>query len=157
MPPSRKRTRSRAQAAKSVILLAMGLRLYHMPPRAVRALWYNCAMRKFVQAIRHAIPSPTDYPESRLFCLDLLRGIDMFMLVALHGILVAAGRLFEFPKWWFYHLAHPAWVGFSFWDMIMPLFIFMCGAAIPLAIGRRIDEGASRFAIWRHGTACSLM
>ncbi|MBQ6338599.1 MAG: DUF5009 domain-containing protein [Kiritimatiellae bacterium] len=107
-------------------------------------------MRKFVQAVRRAIPSPAEYPEHRLFCLDLLRGIDMFLLVALHGILVAVGKLFDFPSWWSYHLSHPAWVGFSFWDMIMPLFIFMCGAAIPLAIGRRLDEGASRAAVWRH-------
>ena len=114
------------------------------------ALWYNCAMRKFVQTICSAIPCPAEYPEHRLFCLDLLRGIDMFMLVALHGILVAVGKLFEFPDWWFYHLNHPAWVGFSFWDMIMPLFIFMCGAAIPLAIGHRLDEGESRAAVWRH-------
>ena len=107
-------------------------------------------MKKFVQSVRNAIPSPAEYPEHRLFCLDLLRGIDMFMLVALHGILIAVGKLFEFPDWWFYHLNHPSWVGFSVWDMIMPLFIFMCGAAIPLAIGRRLDEGASRAAVWRH-------
>lgn len=90
------------------------------------------------------------YPEKRLFCLDLLRGIDMFVLVALHDILVSAGRCIGLPEWWFYHLSHPKWIGFSFWDMIMPLFIFMCGAAIPLAIGRRLDGGASRVSIWRH-------
>ena len=115
-----------------------------------RVLWYNFAMKRIINAIHDAFPCPAEYPENRLFCLDLLRGIDMFMLVALHGILVAVGKLFEYPDWWFYHLNHPAWVGFSFWDMIMPLFIFMCGAAIPLAIGRRLDEGASRAAVWRH-------
>ena len=107
-------------------------------------------MKKFFLSFSNAIPCPAEYPEHRLFCLDLLRGIDMFMLVALHGILVAVGKIFSFPDWWSYHLSHPAWVGFSFWDMIMPLFIFMCGAAIPLAIGRRLDEGASRVAVWRH-------
>ena len=112
--------------------------------------WYNRAMKKFFISFGNAIPCPAEYPEHRLFCLDLLRGIDMFMLVALHGILVAVGKIFGFPDWWSCHLNHPAWVGFSFWDMIMPLFIFMCGAAIPLAIGRRMDEGASRAAVWRH-------
>ena len=99
---------------------------------------------------RTLFPNPSAYPENRLFCLDMLRGIDMFLLVALHNILVAIGRLFSFSEGWFYHLNHPEWVGFSFWDMIMPLFIFMCGAAIPLAIGRRLAEGASRAAVWRH-------
>ena len=107
-------------------------------------------MKRFTRLFCNAFPQPSEYPENRLFCLDLLRGIDMFMLVALHGILVAVGKIFSFPDWWSYHLNHPAWVGFSFWDMIMPLFIFMCGAAIPLAIGRRLDEGASRAAVWRH-------
>ena len=107
-------------------------------------------MKRFTRLFCNAFPRPSEYPENRLFCLDLLRGIDMFLLVALHGILVAVGKIFAFPDWWSYHLNHPAWVGFSVWDMIMPLFIFMCGAAIPLAIGRRLDEGASRAAVWRH-------
>ena len=36
---------------------------------------------------------------------------------------------------------HP-WGGFALWDIIMPLFIFMCGAAIPFALTRRLDENA---------------
>jgi predicted acyltransferase len=74
----------------------------------------------------------------------------MFLLVALHGILVAVGKLFDFPSWWFYHLNHPAWVGFSFWDMIMPLFIFMSGAAVPFAMKGRLDDGHARWRYWRH-------
>ena len=97
------------------------------------------------------------YPEKRLFCLDLLRGIDMFMLAALHGILVAVGSLIGLPDWWSYHLSHPKWIGFSFWDIVMPLFIFMCGAAIPFAIGRRLDECVPRVAIWRHVVCRVLM
>jgi len=34
------------------------------------------------------------------------------------------------------------------WDIIMPLFIFMCGAAIPFALERRLKDGKGVF--WRH-------
>ena len=43
--------------------------------------------------------------------------------------------------------SHP-WGGFTVYDLIMPLFIFMCGAAIPFALGRRLREGKGLF--WRH-------
>ena len=39
------------------------------------------------------------------------------------------------------------WVCFTLWDIIMPLFIFMCGAAMPFALGRRLREGRGVF--WR--------
>ena len=45
---------------------------------------------------------------------------------------------------------HP-WGGFTLWDLIMPLFIFMSGAAVPLAMRRRLDaEGRPTAAFWRH-------
>jgi predicted acyltransferase len=43
------------------------------------------------------------------------------------------------------------WECFTLWDIIMPLFIFMCGAAVPFALGRRLDEnGRPTWAYWRH-------
>lgn len=33
-----------------------------------------------------------------------------------------------------YHLSHPTWIGFSFWDWIMPLFVFLAGAALPFSL-----------------------
>jgi len=40
-----------------------------------------------------------------------------------------------------YHLGHPAWIGFSAWDLIMPLFLFVVGAAMPFSVSRRIESG----------------
>ena len=95
------------------------------------------------------LPSPADYPSTRLFCLDLLRGLDMFILVVLHDILYWIGKLCGASDGWFYHLSHP-WGGFSFWDVIMPCFIFMCGAAIPLSVGRRFASGEPKSKVWMH-------
>lgn len=95
-------------------------------------------------------PSPADYPEGRLFALDLLRGIDMFYLavvsVVLHPLFNAIGAD---PAWNRFFCSHP-WEGFTLYDLIMPLFIFMCGAAIPFALGRRMRDGRPLPGYWRH-------
>ena len=88
-----------------------------------------------------------DYPDNRLFSLDLLRGLDMFFLAAVGVVMQAAFKVWNCPVWLQDQFRHP-WLGFSAWDIIMPLFIFMCGAAMPFALGRRLREGKGVF--WRH-------
>ena len=86
--------------------------------------------------------------EGRLFSLDVLRGLDMILLTVLGPLVVAAQSSWKcFPDGVMAQFRH-GWVGFTLWDIIMPLFIFMCGAAIPFALGRRLEEGRGVF--WRH-------
>ena len=97
------------------------------------------------------MPSPEDYPEGRLFSLDVLRGLDMFYLVVVSPVL---GRLFRAAgvnsAVRDFFCVHP-WEGFTLYDLIMPLFIFMCGAAIPYALRSRLDaEGRPTEAFHRH-------
>ncbi len=86
----------------------------------------------------------------RLFCLDLLRGLDMFLLVCFGPLMGAAYRVWKFPQ----PIIKPFWhthVGFSLWDLIMPLFIFMCGVAIPYALCKRLkDSGRAGWDFWKH-------
>ena len=42
------------------------------------------------------------------------------------------------------------WEGCTFWDLIQPAFTFMVGAAMPFALARRIANGASTFALFKH-------
>ncbi|MFM1921857.1 MAG: hypothetical protein RLZZ303_3491, partial [Candidatus Hydrogenedentota bacterium] len=44
------------------------------------------------------------------------------------------------PVWLDYHLEHPAWTGFSAWDLIMPLFLFITGASMPFSFAK-LTEG----------------
>jgi len=88
---------------------------------------------------------------NRLFSLDLLRGIDMFYLAVVSAILTplftAVGAD---PSWQAFFCSHP-WEGFTLYDIIMPLFIFMCGAAVPFALRSRLDaEGRPTAAFHRH-------
>ena len=96
------------------------------------------------------LPSASDYPDSRLFSLDLLRGLDMFYLAVVSAVLPP---LFEAlglsPGWKRFFCTHP-WEGFTLYDLIMPLFIFMCGAAVPFALGRRLSDGRPQPGYWRH-------
>lgn len=82
----------------------------------------------------------------RLESLDILRGFDIFMLVAGHTLIF---RLFKlgvfgdgtFSKTAIEQLGHCDWIGFTVWDMVMPLFVFMAGAAIPFALGKYATPG----------------
>ena len=89
-----------------------------------------------------------EYPSNRLFCLDALRGLDMILLTVVGPLICAAQDGWNcFPAGFvrqFYH----GWRGFTLWDIIMPLFIFMCGAAMPFALEKRLRQGRGVF--WRH-------
>ena len=89
--------------------------------------------------------------DSRLFSLDLLRGLDMMFLTVVAPLLWAVHTVWGLPDWLMWQLEHP-WEGFTCWDIIMPLFIFMCGAAIPLSLERRLARNGGRpdGAWWRH-------
>ena len=86
----------------------------------------------------------------RLFSLDLLRGLDMFLLTVIGPLWCAVSALWgPFPNWVSRNFGH-YWGAFGLWDLIMPMFIFMCGAAIPFALGRRLKDGRPTPAFWKH-------
>ena len=77
--------------------------------------------------------------DRRLFSLDILRGLDMFLLTVIGPVFWAANKIWPMPDMVQKQFKH-FWGGFTLWDIIMPLFIFMCGAAIPYALSKRLDE-----------------
>ena len=70
----------------------------------------------------------------RLFCLDALRGLDMLLLTVVGPFFMAVNKGYGLPEGVLAQFRHP-WGGFTLWDIIMPLFIFMCGAAVPFGLG----------------------
>ena len=95
----------------------------------------------------------TSKPE-RLFSLDLLRGFDMLFLCVVQPIIMASATAWGFSDVGahpFMRQLHHYWGGFTAYDLIMPLFIFMCGAAVPFALTKRLDaEGRPTAAFWKH-------
>lgn len=96
------------------------------------------------------LPDPSDYPESRLFSLDVLRGLDMFYLVVLEPVIYPLFPALGIPQTVTDFLCIHPWEGFAFIDLVMPLFMFMCGAAVPFALGRRLKDGRPGPGYWRH-------
>ena len=45
---------------------------------------------------------------------------------------------------------HSSWNGFTFWDLIFPLFLFIVGTSMPFAISRRLQRGDNRKLLYRH-------
>lgn len=87
---------------------------------------------------------------SRLASLDILRGFDLFLLVFFQPVLVSVGRQADLP--WLnavlYQFDHEAWTGFRFWDLVMPLFLFMTGASMPFSFSKYVGLPDKR-AVWR--------
>ena len=81
--------------------------------------------------------------------LDAYRGLIMVLLVS-GGF--GFGALRKHPA--FGAIAaqfdHVPWDGAVFWDLVMPAFTFMVGAAMPFALARRIELGATFAQNLRH-------
>ena len=84
-----------------------------------------------------------DKTNKRLESLDVLRGFDLFCLVGLEAVMHALDGAIDAP--WFDGVmrcfTHVDWEGFSPWDLVMPLFMFMSGITIPFALARYKCEG----------------
>lgn len=75
---------------------------------------------------------------SRLDSLDVLRGMDMFLLTVISPITYAFAETGDY-QWMqpiLTQFEHVEWEGFRLWDIIMPLFMFLSGVTIPFAFSR---------------------
>jgi predicted acyltransferase len=80
----------------------------------------------------------------RLGSLDVLRGFDLFCLVFFQPVFSALSRAMDTT--WMNAIntqfEHVPWEGFAFWDIIMPLFMFMAGASMPFAFAKYLKNGS---------------
>ena len=88
----------------------------------------------------------------RLESLDALRGFDMFWIIGGSWIFWNLHTIFNssFTDFIQRQLQHVEWEGFRFWDLIMPLFLFIVGAAMPFSFAKRMARGDSRKKIYVH-------
>jgi predicted acyltransferase len=87
----------------------------------------------------------------RLVCIDALRGFDMFWIIGGADLLVTfskasgIGFLSNIEK----HFDH-SWGQFHFYDLIMPLFLFIVGVVMPVSFLKRLDHGDSKKNLYGH-------
>ena len=82
----------------------------------------------------------------RLYSLDALRGFDMFWIMGgaeiLYTLHTATGSAFigQISN----QFSHPDWNGFTAFDLIFPLFLFLAGVSTPYSQGRQLEEGKTK-------------
>jgi len=88
----------------------------------------------------------------RLVSLDALRGFDMFWIIGGGAIFNSLDKIFHHPVTGFIsqQLKHVEWEGFRFEDLIMPLFLFIVGAAMPFSFNKRLARGDSKKSLYLH-------
>ena len=88
----------------------------------------------------------------RIASIDALRGFDMFWISGGEEIIHSLYRTFRNPvtevlERQFHHVQ---WEGFTFYDLIFPLFLFVVGVVLPFSLTRRLERGANRGELYRH-------
>lgn len=78
--------------------------------------------------------------DGRLESLDVLRGLDLFVLVCFQPVFmhfaIAQGEDSLTKTVFDILFTHVEWEGFHLWDQVMPLFLFMAGVSIPYAMAK---------------------
>lgn len=89
-------------------------------------------------------------PTKRIVSIDILRGITIFAMILCANI----GYYSDLPAWMFHcqtppptYAFNPAVPGITWVDLVFPFFLFTMGAAFPLAMRKRLDNGVSRWSV----------
>ena len=88
-------------------------------------------------------------PTKRIITIDILRGITIFAMILCANIYFP-----NLPAWMFHGQTPPPDFGFdpsvkgiTWVDLVFPFFLFTMGAAFPLAMRKRLENGASRWSV----------
>jgi len=107
------------------------------------------------------MPADTPSPApQRLVSLDALRGFDMFWILGFGGVVEAVAKHFcpgtALEKLIDTQLEHVNWQGFHVEDLIFPLFLFIAGVSMALALPKRLQREGMGVTV-RHLVARALI
>jgi predicted acyltransferase len=91
-------------------------------------------------------------PGSRIASLDALRGFDMFWIIGGDAICrsLPAVQDTSLTRFLASQVEHRPWAGFTFYDLVFPLFFFIIGAVMPFSLLKRAEKGESRKRLYLH-------
>ena len=86
----------------------------------------------------------------RVKSLDALRGFDMFWIIGGDAICrsLPAIKDASCTRFLASQVNHKPWAGFTFYDLVFPLFLFIVGAVFPFSLLRRASEEKDRKRIY---------
>lgn len=85
----------------------------------------------------------------RLASLDALRGLDMLCILGVDTLVVTLAPLFPESEGWKLlrgQFGHVEWKGFTVYDLVFPLFVFLAGVSLAFSLRRQAALGRER---WR--------
>jgi len=97
------------------------------------------------------VPAGKTAKPQRLVSIDALRGFDMLLIAG-------GGTFLELMKgktglpwvdWIAGQLTHPAWNGFTFYDFIFPLFLFIAGVSLSFSLQAGLANGREKPVLYR--------
>ncbi len=108
------------------------------------------ALSRFVHRLNSGLGG--ECAGKRELSVDALRGFDMFWIIGGQNIFRSIDEVFHSPTtgWMRRQLDHAEWFGFTFYDVIMPLFLYLVGISMVFSFGKRLRSNPSRAALWKH-------
>jgi predicted acyltransferase len=118
------------------------------------AIWKNTAPAAISPALgerKKTAPPLTPSQPRRLLSIDALRGFDMLLIAGGGAFLVRLeGKTgLSWVDWMAGQLEHPAWNGFTFYDFIFPLFLFVAGISLPFSLNKGQSLGLQKKDLYR--------
>lgn len=85
----------------------------------------------------------------RVASIDIVRGFDLLLIIFADHFFISLhkGAGNGFTGFLVNQFDHPEWFGSAFYDIIMPLFLFIVGAVIPFSLGCRMLKNNNKTAI----------
>jgi predicted acyltransferase len=87
----------------------------------------------------------------RLLSLDALRGFDMFWIIGADEVMHTIAKATGNATWQGIstQFEHPYWEGFTLYDLIFPLFIFVTGISATYSLGGALEKEVQRSVLVR--------
>lgn len=94
---------------------------------------------------------PPTSSSQRLLSIDALRGFDMLLISGAGSFILLLNGKTGIP--WIdaiaLQMSHPAWHGFTFYDFIFPLFLFLAGVSLSFSLNKGIEKGMPNQELYR--------
>ena len=101
----------------------------------------------------------TQFKPERIMSIDALRGFTMLWIIGGSELFQSFSKVWDTPftRAIYHQMEHEIWSGFTFLDLIFPMFLFLVGVVIPFTISKRMEQGIDHKTLYRHIIKRSLV
>lgn len=109
-------------------------------------------MKLFENLEKYHVRKSSNLTGERVVSVDALRGFDMFWIMGGDMAFKSLDNIFKNRLSGFIkeNMDHVDWFGFHFYDIIMPLFLFLVGVSMVYSYRKRLLSAESDSSLWKH-------